>query len=182
MASTAPDRISFRRLWATAAHFLSISDSGGFGLRRSESTTIARSSTGKDSASLIRFLTSKLILRDIERAVENAQDVDVSIVLHEVCDAVMPIEQNSDVSLRNKVPVPNFWVTGENLRPLINPLDSTRGGFRVVQGDVLEDILEPTLGFFGPRYCCRERMRRPISSFETVRFASESARPRSTMT
>ncbi len=113
---------------------------------------------------------------------EDAQDVDVSIVLHEVCDAVMPIEQNSDVSLRNKVSVPNFWVNGENLRPLINPLDSTRGGFRVVQGDVLEDILEPTLGFFGPRYCCHERMRRPISSFETVRCASESARPRSTMT
>ena len=53
---------------------------------------------------------------------------------------------------------------------------------QIVDGDVLEDVFEPTLGFFGPRYCCHARMRRPISSFEMVRFASESASPRSTMT
>ena len=33
-----------------------------------------------------------------------------------------------------------------------------------------------------PRYCRDARMRRPISSFEITRFASESARPRPSMT
>jgi hypothetical protein len=51
-----------------------------------------------------------------------------------------------------------------------------------VVGDVLEDILKPTLSFLGPLYFCHERMRCPICSLEMVRFASESASPRSTMT
>jgi hypothetical protein len=33
---------------------------------------------------------SEFILRDVQRAVENAQHIDVSIVLHEASDPVMP--------------------------------------------------------------------------------------------
>lgn len=47
--------------------------------------------------------------------------------------------------------------------------------------NVRDDVLEPLSSFVGPRYC-HERMRRAISSFEMVRFASESASPRSTIT
>jgi hypothetical protein len=32
----------------------------------------------------------EFILRDVQRAVENAQHIDVSIVLHEASDPVMP--------------------------------------------------------------------------------------------
>jgi hypothetical protein len=59
---------------------------------------------------------SEFILRDVQRAVENAQHIDVSIVLHEASDPVMPIEQDSDVPPRSKVAVSNFGMTGENLR------------------------------------------------------------------
>lgn len=48
---TAPDLISSRRRLATSAHFLSISDSGGFRLLSTESATRARSSKGSDSIS-----------------------------------------------------------------------------------------------------------------------------------
>jgi len=48
----------------------------------------------------------------------------------------------------------------------------------IVGGDVLEDILEPAKCFVCPGYLRHDRMRRPISSFEMVRRASESARPR----
>ena len=70
----------------------------------------------------------------------------------------------------------------EVLRPLVDALDREGRGVRVIRGDVLENVFEPALGFRGPRYLCHERMRRAISSFEITRFASESARPRSTMT
>lgn len=34
---------------------------------------------------------SKLIPRDVERAVENPKDIDVPVVLHEIRDPVMPV-------------------------------------------------------------------------------------------
>ena len=125
---------------------------------------------------------SKLIPRDVERTVEYAENIDVSIVLHEISNPEMPIEQDSDVSRGCHVTVSNFRKTDEDLRPVIDFLNGARGGLRIIRGDVLEDILKPALRFLGPRYCCHERMRRPISSFEIARFASESASPRSTMT
>ena len=72
--------------------------------------------------------------------------------------------------------------SGEDLRPLVDFLNGAGGGVRIISSDVLEDIFEPTPSFIGPRYCCHERMRCAISSFEIVRLASESASPRPTMT
>ena len=53
IAFTRPDLSSSRRPLASLAHILSISDSGWFRLRNSESTTRALSSTGSDTASSI---------------------------------------------------------------------------------------------------------------------------------
>lgn len=53
-AWTCPERSSAKRSLATATHFLSISDSGGLRLFKSESTTMALPSTGSDMASAIR--------------------------------------------------------------------------------------------------------------------------------
>ena len=58
---------------------------------------------------------------------------------------------------------------------------STRG-VGIIRGDVLEDVFEPAWSLVGPRYCCHERMRCATSLFEMVRFASESASPRWTIT
>ena len=112
---------------------------------------------------------------------KDAKNVNVSVVLHEVRNPVMLIEQDSDVSRGCHVTVSNFGKTGKDLRPVMNFLNGTRGRSRIIGGDKLEDVLEPALSFFGPRYCCHVRMRCAISSFEMVRFASESASPRSTM-
>ena len=128
------------------------------------------------------YVLSELIPRDVERTVENAKNVDVSIILHEISDPVMPIEQDSDVSRGGNVTVSDLGKSGKDLRPLMDFLNGASSGVRIIGGDVLEDVFEPALSFLGPRYCCHERMRCAISSFEIMRFASESASPRSTMT
>jgi hypothetical protein len=43
---------------------------------------------------------SKLILRDVERAMEYAKNVDVSIGLDEICNSVMPEQEDANVPLR----------------------------------------------------------------------------------
>ena len=51
----------------------------------------------------------------------------------------------------------------QHLGPLIYTADGLGRRARVVCGNVLEDILEPTLSFCSPSYFCHERMRRAIS-------------------
>lgn len=80
------------------------------------------------------------------------------------------------------IAVANLRERREYLCPFINPLNRPKRGFWIICGNVLEDILEPASSFVGPCYRCHERIRRPISWFEMVRFASESARLRSTIT
>ena len=113
---------------------------------------------------------------------KDTQNINVSVVLHELCDAVMFIKQDTDVSRGRHVTVANFGKAGENLRALIDSLNGTSGSRKIIGGDELEDVLDPALSLLGPRYCCHARMRCAISSFEIVRFASESASPRSTIT
>jgi len=125
---------------------------------------------------------SELILRDIEGTVKDAKDVDVSIILHEICNPVVPVEQDADISRGTRVTVSDLGKSGEDLRPVVDFLNSASGSVWFISSDVLEDIFEPTPSFIGSRYCGHERMRCAISSFEMVRFASESASPRSTMT
>ena len=125
---------------------------------------------------------SELIPRDIERTVEDTKNIDASVVLHEVGDSVMPVEQYANVSWRDLVAVADLRKLGENLCTFVNTLNRLNCSLRIIRGDVLEDVFEPLLSFVSLRYDCHERMRRPISSFEIVRFASESAIPRSTIT
>ena len=66
----------------------------------------------------------------------------------------------------------------DGLSPLEYALNRPACRIRIVGRDVLEDVLEPAKRFACPDYLRHDRMRRPISSFEMVRRASESARPR----
>jgi len=106
---------------------------------------------------------SDLIPRDVQCTVKDAEDVHVSVVLHEVRDSVMPMEQDSYVARGGKVSVADFWIGAEDLRPFVDPLDRPGSGGGIICCDVFEDVLEPALGLFGPRYFCHERMRRAIS-------------------
>jgi len=113
---------------------------------------------------------------------KDTKDVNVPIVLEQVGDPVMPVEEDSHMARRGRITMAHLGKGNEVLRPLIDALDSAGGGLWIIGGDVLEDVLEPALGFGRPLYLCHERMRRAMSSFEIARFASESASPRSTMT
>ncbi len=138
------------------------------------------SSQASDSTAPSR--RSKLVSGNVERTVKDTEDIDVPVIFDEIGDSVMPVEEDAHMARRRGVAIADFREGGENLRPLIDSLNRAARGVRVLCGDVLENVFEPALGLLGPAYFCHERMRRPISSLEMVRFASESASPRSTMT
>ena len=125
---------------------------------------------------------SELIPGDVERTMKDAENVYVPVVLDEVGDAVVSVEQDPHMARRSCLAIADLGKSGEKLRPIKDSLDRATCGSRVICGDVLENVLEPAFRFVGPDYFCHERMRRSISSFEIVRFASESVRPRSTIT
>ncbi len=75
-----------------------------------------------------------------------------------------------------------FRKTGEDLSPFVDALNGTGSGSRTIGGDEFKNVFEPALGLLGPSYFSHVRIRWPISSFEMVRFASESESPRSTIT
>lgn len=77
--------------------------------------------------------------------------------------------------------MPHLGELPQQLSAIIDALDGPRRRLRIIGSNVLVNVLQPPLGLERPGYCCHERMRRPISSFEIARFASASARPRATM-
>ena len=68
---------------------------------------------------------------------EDAKNIDVSVVLHEVRDPEMPIEQNSDVSRGRRVTMSDLGKAGKDLRPLVYFLNGARGGRRIIGGDAI---------------------------------------------
>ena len=66
----------------------------------------------------------------------------------------------------------------QGLSPLEYALNRSTCRIGIFGSNVLEYVFEPAKCFVCPGYLCHDRMRRPISSFEMVRRASESARPR----
>lgn len=113
---------------------------------------------------------------------ENAEDINVPVVLDQVGDSEMSVEEDSHMARRGRIAMAHLGKGNEVLRPLVDALDSATRGLRIIGGNVLEDVFEPALGFRRPPYLCHERIRRAMSSFEITRFASESDSPRSTMT
>jgi len=54
-----------------------------------------------DSAALShRYVASELIPGDIERTMEDAENVDVTVVFDQIGDAVMPVKENSHMAAR----------------------------------------------------------------------------------
>lgn len=123
----------------------------------------------------------ELILADIERAMEDAQDIDVSIVLDQIGDAVVAVEENAHMAARCSIAMAHLRKCSQRLSPLIYAINGLGRRLRIISRNVLKDVLDPTLSFGSPSYLCHERMRRAISSFEMTRPASESASPRSTI-
>jgi hypothetical protein len=58
---------------------------------------------------------------------EDAEDVDIAVVLDEVGDSIMPVKENAHVARRARVTVANFGKGGHILRPLMDALNGTGG-------------------------------------------------------
>ena len=121
---------------------------------------------------------SQLILRNVEGAMKHAKDVHISLFLDQVGDAELIVMEDADVARGLEEAVPQIRILGKNLSAFEYPLDGSARRIGIVSRDVLEDVLEPAECFVRPGYLRHDRIRRPISSFEMVRRASESARPR----
>lgn len=80
-----------------------------------------------------------------------ARNVDVPVVLHEVRDAVVPVQENSDIPRRRKVTVTDLQELRKNLRPFENSLNRP-GGSGIIRRDVFDNVREPALRLRGPRY------------------------------
>jgi len=77
--------------------------------------------------------------------------------------------------------VPDIRELRENLSPLVQGLDNAERRSGLVACNVVVDAAQPTLRLCGPNYFRQDSIRRPISSCEMVRPASESASPCSTI-
>lgn len=113
---------------------------------------------------------------------ENTQHSDVAVVTNQVRDPIMAVKKNADVPDGRPISISELGELAERLGSVVYALNRALRCGRVVRSDVFEDIREPAFCFSSPDYFRHERMRRCISSFETTRPASASARPRSIMT
>jgi hypothetical protein len=123
------------------------------------------------------------ILVEPHCAMEHPDDMHLVVGPKKVHDPVVAPQQNAQITTRGTaVGVADERKPLEDLGTLIDGLDDVEGVDRGVDRDVVVDPEEPALRFSGPDYLCQDSIRRPISSFEMVLPASESAMPRSTMT
>lgn len=47
-----------------------------------------------------------------------AEHLDISLIIDEICDVVVPVKQNAHVSLRGTIAISHFREIGEGPRPL----------------------------------------------------------------
>jgi len=109
--------------------------------------------------------------------VENAEHINVAIVLDQIRDAIVTIEKNPHISLRRPIAITHFRKSCQRLHLFVDAIYGLSSSRRIIRGNVTVDIVEPAVSLFRPVYFCHERIRRAISSFETARSASESASP-----
>jgi len=124
---------------------------------------------------------SEFVALNFKGTVKYTENLDVVLLRDQVRDAIVAVEQYANVALRGLVAITDLREFSKQLCALVDALDSFCSGARIVGCNIVVNVLQPALGFKSPRYCCHVRMRRCISSFEMVRLASASARPRSTI-
>lgn len=111
---------------------------------------------------------------------KNAQHVDVAAWLHEVRDSIVAEPEDADMAIAvAAVLLPQLREMSEQLRLSQDASDGAHRGVGVIAGDVLVDSAKPAARLVRPVYFSHEEICASISWWETVRPASESARPRS---
>ena len=83
---------------------------------------------------------------------KDTEDVDVSIISHEIGDSVVPVKQNPDISRRCEISVTNLGMGLENLGAFKDPLSRLRRCHGIVRGNEVIDVDEPALSLVRPCY------------------------------
>lgn len=113
---------------------------------------------------------------------ENAHDVDVSIRLYQVGNAIVAKEQYANLSSRREmIAITRFREPAQQLCLVIDALHRPPGSLRIIHCNVIIDIVDPLFGLSRLVQFRHERILRRISSLLMVRPASESASPRWTI-
>lgn len=93
----------------------------------------------------------------------------------------MTVQEDANFSFRAFIEVSRGRKPHENLCFLVDAVNDSGCCSEIIRSNVVVNVFQPTLCFACPVYSCHERMRRCISSFEIVRPAWASAKPRCTM-
>jgi hypothetical protein len=109
-----------------------------------------------------------------------AENFDVSLGGNEIGDAIVAVEEDSDVGPLS-IAMPDLRKSEQDLGPLVDGEDRSVGCVLVVGGDVVVNLLKPAARLSGPDYLRHDSRVLRISSWLIVRPALESARPRSTI-
>ena len=84
---------------------------------------------------------------------ENADDVNIAVVLVEIRHAVVSVKQNPDISVGKKVvAITHIWEFTQALRFFIDRLDGPQRSAGIINGDEIVNIAKPLLCFAGPVY------------------------------
>ena len=130
----------------------------------------------------LRTEVSGQVFVDIERAMKHAQNGNASGLDNQVSYSVVPVKQDTNLAFGfSAVFIPNLWKSVQELRLLIDTCDYALGYRGIVGSDVVKNIQQPPVRFFGPSYFCHVRRRCFISSSDKTRPCRTSSRPRLTM-
>ena len=83
---------------------------------------------------------------------KDAEDVDVSIISHEIGDSVVSVEKDANISRRREVSVTDLGMDLEHLGALKDSLGRLRRCHGIVCGNKVIDVDEPALSLVRPCY------------------------------
>ena len=83
---------------------------------------------------------------------EYAENINVIVVSHQVCDSVMLVKQDSDMSVGKVVTFTQLREPPQVLNALVNSVDRFESCIGIVRCDVLVDVFEPAFSFRCPGY------------------------------
>ena len=82
----------------------------------------------------------KLVSGDIQGAMKNAKDIDVSVVPDEIHNPVVAVQQDSNVALRHAISAASLGILHQRLSKVINPFDCLGCGAWVISRNILVDV------------------------------------------
>jgi len=102
---------------------------------------------------------------DVERSVEDAQNVYPTTLVHQISNPIMTVKKYPDVLVGSfLIAVSALRESRQRLRFFPDPLDGSEGSRWVIPSDVVVDLPEPSFCFKSPPYLAHEEILVCISS------------------